>query len=359
MAIHVDTPELEQILERTPASQNILLIGKHGIGKSEILTASYTARGLRVVPFFLGQMSDPGDLLGLMHKDEATGRSVFLPPFWWPDPGQPIVLFLDELNRARPEILQAVQDLTLNRTLAGRALPDGSRVIAAVNEGEEYQLTDLDPALVSRFNVYTFAPTIEDWLVWAGRGGLDPRVVRFIQKNPGQLDGGTSAAEAWKGGIEKTADRRAWARVARLIERVPELDKLHVKLIAGIVGTPAALALQRSLAEGEGLGPEHVLLALKDNERQLRALSLPAIILLDEAIVHWIDAGQLKAEDTERARKNLLAWLKLLQKDKKQEAIAHFASLLESKRFTSVMRFAASSLDLMNFLVEYIAAIKV
>ena len=72
--------------------------------------------------------------------------------------GQAIVLFLDELNRARPEILQAVYDLALNRTLAGKRLPAGSIVIAAVNEGEEYQLTDLDPALVSRFNLYEFAP---------------------------------------------------------------------------------------------------------------------------------------------------------------------------------------------------------
>ncbi len=58
---------------------------------------------MKVVAFFLGQMSDPGDLIGLMHKDEETGRSVFLPPYWWPVDGRPIVLFLDELNRARPE----------------------------------------------------------------------------------------------------------------------------------------------------------------------------------------------------------------------------------------------------------------
>jgi MoxR-like ATPase len=99
-------------------------------------------------------MSDPGDLIGLMHKDEGTGRSIFLPPYWWPVDGKPIVLFLDELNRARPEILQSVHELALNKTLAGKRLPGGSVVVSAVNEGEDYQLTDLDPALVSRFNLY-------------------------------------------------------------------------------------------------------------------------------------------------------------------------------------------------------------
>jgi MoxR-like ATPase len=77
-------------------------------------------------------MSDPGDLIGLMHKDEQTGHSVFLPPYWWPLGQKPIVLFLDELNRARPEILQAVYDLALNRRLAGKSLPPGSRVAAAI-----------------------------------------------------------------------------------------------------------------------------------------------------------------------------------------------------------------------------------
>lgn len=75
----------------------------------------------------------------------------FYPPYWWPAPvreaspqeNRPVVLFLDERGRARPEILQAVQDLTLNKTLADKPLPPGSIVIAAVNAGEEYQLTEL------------------------------------------------------------------------------------------------------------------------------------------------------------------------------------------------------------------------
>jgi hypothetical protein len=52
-----------------------------------------------------------------------------------------------------------------NRKLAGKSLPKGSRIISAVNAGEEYQLTDLDPALVSRFNIYEFKPTVQEWLL--------------------------------------------------------------------------------------------------------------------------------------------------------------------------------------------------
>jgi len=103
-AIKVDVPELIEILRLTPPEQNIMLIGKHGLGKSQIIAEFY--KRMKVIAFFLGQMSDPGDLIGLMYQDQKTGHSEFLPPYWWPTDNKPIVLFLDELNRARPEILQ-------------------------------------------------------------------------------------------------------------------------------------------------------------------------------------------------------------------------------------------------------------
>lgn len=181
MAININAKELQNLLECTPASHNIMLSGRHGIGKSRILTDWFEARGTKVVTLFLGQMSDPGDLIGLPHKDEATGKTVFMPPYWFPTDGKPVVLFLDELNRARPEILQTIMDLALNRKLAGRPLPEGSRIISAVNDGEEYQLTD--PALVSRFNIYNFKPTVGEWLLWASQAGIDKNVLNFIENN--------------------------------------------------------------------------------------------------------------------------------------------------------------------------------
>ena len=88
---------------------------------------------MKVVSLFLGQMSDPGDLIGLPYKNEKTGNTEFMPPYWFPTDGKPIVLFLDELNRARPEVLQTIMDLALNKKLAGKQLPEGSRIISAVN----------------------------------------------------------------------------------------------------------------------------------------------------------------------------------------------------------------------------------
>ena len=265
MAVTINISELKELLELTPSTQNIMLVGKHGIGKSEILTSYFSSKGLKVVTLFLGQMADPGDIIGIPSKVEqldaagkATSRTDFTPPYWFPQDSQPIVLFLDELNRARPEILQTVMDLTLNRKLAGKALPEGSHVISAVNEGEEYQLTDLDPALVSRFNIYEFKPTVEEWLNWAACEGLDERVINFIQDNPTWLDGNSDNKE-YKG-LEKSADRRAWKHVSDVMLKVDTIKDIHKRTIAGIVGVGAAAAFIQSAMQHNAITGKDLLL---------------------------------------------------------------------------------------------------
>lgn len=105
MKVKINTQELEDILLLTPETQNIMLVGKHGIGKSEILSNFFKKQGIQVITLFLGQMSDLGDLIGLPTKNEKTGKTDFIPLYWFPTDNTPIVLFLDEVNRARPEVL--------------------------------------------------------------------------------------------------------------------------------------------------------------------------------------------------------------------------------------------------------------
>ncbi|MEQ1826666.1 MAG: AAA family ATPase, partial [Pirellula sp.] len=289
-AIKLDATELLEVLRLTPSEQNVMLVGRHGIGKSQIVTHFFQEQGGKVVTFFLGQMSDPGDLIGLLHKNEKTGHSEFMPPYWWPMDNKPIVLFLDELNRARPEILQSVMDLALNRKLAGKPLPLGSRVISAVNEGDEYQLTDLDPALISRFNIYEFAPTVQDWLVWASEAKLDHRVVDFIQQNSEYLDADPKAksnpnSSTFGNELVRTPDRRSWERVARAIKGVDAINDLHVKWIAGVVGATAAAHLAKSIRSQQVIGADDILLRFETTKSQLAALQVHDFAGLNERIV--------------------------------------------------------------------------
>ncbi len=354
--ITIDTRKLLHILSLTPASHNIMLVGRHGIGKSEILTEYYEQQGMRVVPLFLGQMSDPGDLIGLpllatgdgqnntLTKLQSDKRTTFAPPTWFPTDGQSIVLFLDELNRARPEILQTVMDLALNRRLAGQQLPAGSRIISAVNDGEAYQLTQLDPALVSRFNVYQFCPTVEEWLLWASRRELDQRVIDFIQNVPSLLDGEQN--NDIDQGLEKNPDRRAWRRVSEVIAGRRDLGEDDLDLIAGIVGAPAASRFYAFTQGRQMLTGAQVLNDFAACEATLRQYRLHQVAIVSEGIFRQLEiaykfgeADELQQALYQRYAASLSAYFSFLQSTEQRESIAFIANLFESGSYQNSILF--------------------
>jgi hypothetical protein len=327
MAVSINVAELLRVLKKTPAEQNIMLCGKHGIGKSEILTKFYEAQGMKVVPLFLGQMADPGDLIGLPEKNERTNSTEFLLPYWFPKDETPIVLFLDELNRARPELLQTVMDLALNRKLAGRELPKGSRIISAVNDGEEYQLTDLDPALVSRFNIYNFRPSLSEWLTWAETNDIDERILHFIHRNPEFLEGG-GISEVESIGLDKTPDRRGWVKVSALIKEENDIDEFIRKLIAGVVGVKATAAFILSLSDDIIITAEQLLsnyLKYRDEVKKYRPHELA---ILSDRICMCIDSEHVKTKNVVTYAHNLELYIEDLLSLGNKEGCAYFVSLI-------------------------------
>ena len=329
----IDAAQLKFILENTPAQQNIMLVGKHGIGKSRILEDFFAAKGEKVVTLFLGQMSDPGDLIGLPHLDEKTGRTEFMLPYWFPTDGKPVVLFLDELNRARPEVLQTVMDLTLNRKLAGKSLPEGSRIISAVNGGNEYQLTDLDPALVSRFNIYDFAPSVEDWINWARGAGLDSRIISFIEENSEMLDGEEILAEE---NLERSPDRRSWERLSNVIKNFTELGKELQAMAAGIIGDKAAASFF-DFVNNHKVPSVKDLLSANDIASFVQDLSFTDFTQLNEAIFRWLQSQSSSASDLNA--ENLIRYFDYLGQSNKKELQAHFASLVSAERYPLALNY--------------------
>lgn len=356
----INTSELMETLELTPSTQNIMLVGKHGIGKSEILTSYFKSKGMKVVTLFLGQMADPGDIIGIPSKVEkqnadgnTTSHTDFTPPYWFPQDDQPIVLFLDELNRARPEILQTVMDLTLNRKLAGKALPEGSHVISAVNDGDEYQLTDLDPALVSRFNIYEFKPTVEEWLNWAASQGLDERVINFIQDNPTWLDG--DSGSEYKG-LEKSADRRAWKHVSDIMLKVDVINDIHKRIIAGIVGPGAAAVFIRSAQQHNVITGKDLLLKYEKTMKTVEKYQLHEFAILNESVFRFLENNKFNEREKKLVAKNLGQYIDFLRTNKKNEALANFTSIFEKGTYEQAIAFmvvnASEVYDKLNEFVD-------
>ncbi|MDO4770323.1 AAA family ATPase [Porphyromonas sp.] len=337
MNIKINISELTYMLDRTPATHNIMLTGRHGIGKSEILTAYFARKGMKIVTLFLGQMSDPGDLIGL--PDKSGELTVFRPPYWFPMDGHPIVLFLDELNRARPEVLQTIMDLALNRKLAGRALPVGSRVIAAVNEGDEYQLTDLDPALVSRFNVFRFEPTVHEWLEWGEEIGLDERVITFIRENPEWLDKDPQLEENPDTGLDKMPDRRSWKRVSDVILGVENLDQRDIKLISSIVGHKAANVFISKIGQIKQVDVADFLRHFDDYEEALPTFKTHDFSVINEDIFKHIHITYLDDATEDIIAPNLSKYIAYIESEKKNEVLASFAHLFQQDKYEQTQEF--------------------
>lgn len=229
-----------------------LVWGPHGIGKSQVVKQYCDENKLGFIDLRLGTQ-EVGDLLGLADfvRDEK-GQSVatrFMQPTWFPtDPDSKGMIFLDEINRGRRDVLQAVFQLVLDRKLHTYSLPKGWYVIAAANPNtDDYIVLDLgDKAFMDRFCHIKLTPSVSEWIDYAGNIGLDESIIEFIRLQPDLLQ---VASEEFSF-EEITPSRRSWEALSRLTKAKTPLNILQ-ELGFGIVGMPATMAYIDSLSSLE------------------------------------------------------------------------------------------------------------
>ncbi len=182
----MDIKTFSSTVRALPADVSVLIRGPHGIGKSHLAQSAAEDMEMPLIDRRLSQMSE-GDLVGL--PELVDGVTRFCPPDWYARAcREPVVLLLDEINRATPELQQGAFQIVLARELNGHRLHPDTRVIAAVNASAEYQVNEMDPALLDRFWVVDLEPTTEDWIEWAsGPGEIDSIIIDFIRHHPGHL----------------------------------------------------------------------------------------------------------------------------------------------------------------------------
>ncbi len=168
----------------------VLLRGRHGVGKSEVVYQIASDINLPVVERRASQMTE-GDLIGLPKTDGDV--TSFCPPDWFQEAcDKPVVLFFDEVDRAVTEVRQGLFELTDSRKLFGKPIHPDTVIIAAVNGGEhgsQYQVGEMDPAELDRWTVFDVEPSVEDWLNW-GKDNVDGLVWDFINQNRSHLEHG-------------------------------------------------------------------------------------------------------------------------------------------------------------------------
>lgn len=236
----------------TAVRKPVLIRGRHGIGKSEVVYAYAKSAGLPVVERRASQMTE-GDLLGLPdNRDcEIAGKkaTTWNAPDWMVIAcSQPVVLFLDEVDRATTEVRQGIFELTDSRKINGWNLHPDTLIFAAVNGGEhgsQYQVGEMDPAELDRWVPFDLNPTVEDWLAWA-KDNVDGVIYDFINQNRNHLE--------HNGDYEPNKvypSRRSWKRLndclvkGKLLESASSV--VH-NLAAAFVGFEAAVSFNDFLA---------------------------------------------------------------------------------------------------------------
>jgi len=171
----------------------MLIIGQHGIGKSQGVRQAIEGQNLgKVFDFRLGQMADTGDIIGLLDIEKETEYCEFKIPkrvyeveqYCLNNPDKYGVLFFDEMNRTTKDILQAIFQIVLDHELNGRKFPKNMTAVAAINPAtDDYSVLDFDDkAFADRFCHVKFEPTVNDWLEYASTKGVDPSITGFIGK---------------------------------------------------------------------------------------------------------------------------------------------------------------------------------
>ena len=218
----------------------ILTRGRHGIGKSTLVYQLAKQMDLEVVERRASQMTE-GDLLGLPKVEDNVTQ--WLAPEWLHTAcNKPVILFLDEVDRATMEVRQGIFELCDSRKIAGYTLHPDTIIFAAVNGGEhgaQYQVGEMDPAELDRYTVFDVEPTVEDWLAWAKTEVCD-EIWNFINQNHQHLEHRDDYEPN-----KVYPSRRSWERLSKTLSGLDKVEHSPTlyHLSTAFVGFEAPIAL--------------------------------------------------------------------------------------------------------------------
>ena len=335
--------QTKELLKNMPHDKSIMLHAKHGVGKSSVVrqvAEELSAQSGEEIGFFDVRLSqcEVGDIKGMPITDEVRNVIRFLKQEWWPRAQESKgILFFDELNRASKDVLQAVFEICLDRRLDGEDLPDGWRVVSAVNSDDDYDVVELDPALNDRWFHIEFDPSADEWMSWARENGTHKAVIEFVNRNQNLLDPPVGNLEA--GRIYPS--RRSWSALSDTIIHMnldsrSADDGMLTQVTKGWVGREIAVMFQKFITnEFSNLRPEDVLDDYEKVEGKIESAcnDIEVIAALSRSVVAEVNDRSLTVFKNKQ-RANLRKFFMLLPNDVASQA---WVSLLAGKKSKKIV----------------------
>lgn len=143
----------------------------------------------------------------------AGVRMMYAPPDWVPFSPGPSILLLDDWNRASIRIIKGVMQLLQNYGMVSWKLPPGCNIVLTGNPDEQdYLVTSVDSAILTRIKSITLKEDPKEWAVWATAQGLDPRGINWVLRYPEMMCG------------RERTNPRTLAEFFRFMREVPVLN---------------------------------------------------------------------------------------------------------------------------------------
>ena len=224
---------------------SVMLWGPPGVGKSQAIRqmadAITAGTGKRtVVTDVRLLLFNPIDLRGIPTANADKTLAVWLKPkIFQMDEGRDLVniLFLDEISAAPQSVQAAAYQITLDRVVGEHRLPENCIVVAAGNRTTDKSVAFKMPkALANRLMHLEIEGSFSSWRSWAVSHGIHRMVLGFLSFRQSYLMGFDS-------GNEDLAfpTPRSWEMVSNLLHAAGEDTEKLYPLIAGLVGSGAAI----------------------------------------------------------------------------------------------------------------------
>jgi MoxR-like ATPase len=218
------------------SNRRVLIKGKPGIGKSDIVAQATAECGADIV-LEHPSISDPTDYKGMPALTAGGAEAHFL-PFGNLSrlcrATKPTVCFLDDIGQAAPAVQAALMQLVLARAVNGTRISDSVVFLGATNDTAHLAgVSGMIEPLKSRWDsIVELEVSIDDWSNWALDNAVPAELLAFLRFRPALLSDFKPTKE-----LRNSPSPRGWASVGRWMDSgVRDLE-----VFAGAVGEGAAV----------------------------------------------------------------------------------------------------------------------
>ena len=314
-----------------------------GVGKSYLVNQISKEIDLPLIDVRASIMSE-GDVQGYPDLEgmKEKGIMTFCMPSWFVRAcSEPVVLFLDEFNRGLPAVQQSFFQIVLDRQLGNDEngnpynIHPETRIFAAINHGNEYDVNEMDPALLRRFWAIDLKPTKSDWISWAKSKNVDNLIIEFLKTRSAHLY--VNLEKIKPGNVFPTP--ASWARFdevlkfnnVNLFESKDRFDIFNTAI--GFIGQEAAVEFTDFVKKYEIIvTPEELLKSFKNCQEKIKSMSNDRINSLIERLGEHSGSNDWTVSEAKNAAR--------LGKMVSEEMMIHFWSCVtKAKNINSIQKF--------------------